>query len=66
MQAAKRFVRVSGQEYVNALATVNSFTVSNTSVASASCSNDNENVSKVRHRKAIGHCPLMVCGRRLT
>ena len=66
MQAAKRFALGNGQEYVNVLATVNSFTVSNTSVASASCSNDNEKVSKVRHRKAMGHCPLMVCGRRLT
>ncbi len=46
------------QEYV--LATVNSFTLSNTSAASVSRSKDSEKVSNVRHRKDMGHCPLRV------
>ena len=43
------------EEQVCALATVNSFTLSRTSVVSASCSNDSENVWNVRDRKDMAH-----------
>jgi hypothetical protein len=51
---------------VYALATVNSFMLSKTSVVSVSRSNDSENVSNVRHRKDMGHCPFKAWGRRVT
>ena len=54
------FASGMNREYV--LATVNSFTLSNTSTASVSRSKDSENVSKVRHRKDMGRCPLRVWG----
>ena len=50
----------TNREYI--LATVNSFTLSNTSTASVSRSKDSENVSNVRHRKDMGRCPLRVWG----
>jgi len=47
-------------------ATVSSFTLSKTSIASVSFPNDSERVSKVRVWMVMGFSPCNVCGKRVT
>lgn len=53
-----------GNEY--SPATVSSFTLSKTSIATPSFSKCSANVTKVRHLKVTGHAPRKVCGKRVT
>jgi len=51
---------------MSVLVTVNSFTLSNTSVASVSLKNESVKASNVRVLKFNGDCPFSACGCRWT